>query len=177
MPEWLIIVLFSESVHACWCLRRNLRYMQTALWESLCRKRKVMLVSQCSHCARGKKGLCCHQHTQRGDWGHSCEEKTSWIAMWSCPPSIQPSPSVSVCLFVRARPCCCWLCCFTSCRLRHVWFRRSDRCRGENHQQQTQDQRQRGKSSAVTSSSCLCLKASLTRSNTRTESSDVKAQR
>lgn len=33
-----------------------------------------------------------------------------------------------------------WHCSFTSCRLRHVWVGRSDRCWGENHQQQTQDQ-------------------------------------
>ena len=81
--------------------------------------------------------------------------------------STHPCVCVLVCLFVLL--CCYWRCSFTSRRLRHVWFRWSDRCWGENHQQQTQDQQQCGKSLAAASSFCLCFKAFSTTRKLRAE--------
>lgn len=106
-----------------------------------------MLASQSSHCAEGKKELCCHQ-----SGGKEPRRRCAAVQHRCSRP----------CWFVLL--CCCWLCSFTSRRLRHVWVRRSDRCRGENHQQQTQDQWQRGKSFVSLYLFCLCLKAFLTRS-------------
>lgn len=100
---------------------------ETPLWEGHCGKCKVivMLASQSSHCAEWKKELCCHQL-----WGNELRQLRAAVHHQYHHPCL----------------CCYWLCSFTSRRLRHVWFRWSDRCWGESHQQQTQDQRQRGKS-------------------------------
>lgn len=65
-------------------------------------------------------------------------------------------------------------------RLCHVWLRRADRCRGENHQQQTQD-RQCGKTVAAAAADtlsyqCVCIWNFLTCTTKWTESSFVKAK-
>ena len=145
-------------------------YAKRLFWEGLCRRCKVrvmLVLTLLTLCWMEERPL-----LSAGDWGDSCQEEKLNISVSQLPTI---NTTIPVCL-------CVALCCsalahrdpFASRRLRHVWSGRSDRRRGENHQQQAQDQREGGKSiAAVGLSFCLERLKSL---NTWTESSAVKAR-